>query len=58
MTPERAQLILDGVLRSLQLFIDELEDLQEECPQVRHLKQAVGQMKLSLEQIIERSPPA
>jgi hypothetical protein len=56
-TPERAEMILDGVLRSLQLFLDDLEDLETTCPcpEVRHLKQAVGQMRTSLEQLIARS---
>lgn len=55
MTPERADQVFAGVLKSLQIFADELEDLQVECPQVAHLKLAVEQMKMSLEQIIQRA---
>lgn len=57
MTPERAQMILAGVLKSLQLFADELEDLETRCPcpEARHLRQAVEQMRLSLQQLLARS---
>lgn len=51
-------MILDGVLRSLQVFVDDLEDIETACPcpEVRHLRQAVAQMRVSLKQLIERSP--
>lgn len=55
MTPEKADMILRGVVVSLGSFIAELEEFQDRCPvQAQHLLAAMRQSKISLEQMLAR----
>ena len=54
MTPERADMILTGMARSLANWIEELEELQADCPQVRHLLNQLRQSRVSLRQMMDR----
>jgi hypothetical protein len=54
MTPERADLILTGVTRSLAGWIEELESFQHKCPEATHLLASLKQAETSLRQMMDR----
>lgn len=57
MTPEKTEMALRAMIGSLAGFIAELETWQGKCPiEAQHLLSAMRQTKVSLEQLIARSP--